>query len=227
MSRCLLSCLIIFFVASGAVRAQEQPKTNSPIYQVTDQSGRFIYTDQPSSETYESVTLPSIQKENLDEKIDTIRRQTPPSCSGHGGISCSLGADDDGSVVCLDGYRDASPNFRTLCSKAKLKILSLYLRGEDGKVHDFNERLPLQAQINKNKATVLLVSIYNAAEIPAQKMEVKLRQRRLDYIFANGQQSIGPYESEEYSFLVTDLLSISRITHLTRGMIYLNCENCQ
>lgn len=36
---------------------------------------------------------------------------TSGSCSYHGGVACSLGADYDGSVICNDGWRDSSVSF--------------------------------------------------------------------------------------------------------------------
>lgn len=38
------------------------------------------------------------------------------ACSSHGGVSCSSGADSDGSVVCVDGWRESSVNFSSVCS---------------------------------------------------------------------------------------------------------------
>lgn len=36
---------------------------------------------------------------------------TTGACSGHGGVACNLGADTDGSVICLDGWRGSSVKY--------------------------------------------------------------------------------------------------------------------
>ncbi|MCB1676948.1 MAG: hypothetical protein KDI01_11700 [Halioglobus sp.] len=39
---------------------------------------------------------------------------TSGACSGHGGVSCSSGADYDGSVICLDGWRGSSVSYYSM-----------------------------------------------------------------------------------------------------------------
>lgn len=34
------------------------------------------------------------------------------ACSGHGGVNCSAGPDSDGSVICVDGFRDSSVQYQ-------------------------------------------------------------------------------------------------------------------
>jgi len=34
------------------------------------------------------------------------------ACSSHGGVNCSAGADSDGSVICVDGWRDSSVTYQ-------------------------------------------------------------------------------------------------------------------
>lgn len=36
------------------------------------------------------------------------------ACSGHGGVSCSAGADSDGSVICNDGWRNSSVSYSSM-----------------------------------------------------------------------------------------------------------------
>ena len=36
------------------------------------------------------------------------------ACSGHGGVSCSVGADSDGSVICVDGWRNSSVSYASM-----------------------------------------------------------------------------------------------------------------
>ncbi len=43
--------------------------------------------------------------------IPTINAAGSGACSGHNGVSCSAGADTDGSVICNDGWTDSSVQF--------------------------------------------------------------------------------------------------------------------
>ncbi len=36
------------------------------------------------------------------------------ACSGHGGVDCSAGADTDGSVICIDGWKNSSVQYNTM-----------------------------------------------------------------------------------------------------------------
>lgn len=36
---------------------------------------------------------------------------TQGACSHHDGVDCSAGPDDDGSVICNDGWRDSSVSY--------------------------------------------------------------------------------------------------------------------
>ena len=43
------------------------------------------------------------------------------------GIDCRSGADSDGSVICLDGFRDSEELFRFRCIESKLKFQEVFL----------------------------------------------------------------------------------------------------
>lgn len=36
------------------------------------------------------------------------------ACSGHGGVNCSAGSDSDGSVICMDGWRNSSVSYASM-----------------------------------------------------------------------------------------------------------------
>lgn len=39
---------------------------------------------------------------------------TSGACSGHSGVSCSAGPDRDGSVICVDGWRNSTVQYSTM-----------------------------------------------------------------------------------------------------------------
>ena len=43
-----------------------------------------------------------------------IVKATSGACSSHGGVSCSAGADFDGSVICNDGWRDSNVSYLSM-----------------------------------------------------------------------------------------------------------------
>ena len=50
---------------------------------------------------------------------------TSGACSGHSGVSCSAGADYDGSVICNDGWRDSSVAYSSMieCKEVDRKFI--------------------------------------------------------------------------------------------------------
>lgn len=46
--------------------------------------------------------------------IPSIVFATSGACSGHGGVSCASGADNDGSVICNDGWRNSSVSYSSM-----------------------------------------------------------------------------------------------------------------
>jgi hypothetical protein len=59
---------------------------------------------------------------------------TSGACSGHGGVSCSAGSDNDGSVICNDGWRNSSvqyssmvmcANYNTSESEQKIEVKTI------------------------------------------------------------------------------------------------------
>lgn len=46
--------------------------------------------------------------------IPSFSYATSGACSYHGGVSCSSGADSDGSVICSDGWRDSSVSYSSM-----------------------------------------------------------------------------------------------------------------
>ena len=130
--------------------------------------------------------------------------QLKKTCSTHGGISCSNGMDADGSVICLDGFRDASARYRFYCSSAKLKIDSI---------------LP----INKDKK-IFKVLINNESQVKAKNVMVYILADNDTKTF-RGPNEIEPNSLDEYlcDLSGTKLDSTEKI----KEEIIIKCENCE
>lgn len=104
---CLLSAALCFFTGS----------LNAQVYKWEDKDGTIRYSSTPPKKGAKPAELPRIMRAEVkltDKKLET--------CDKHGGVNCQAGADHDGSVVCYDGFTEATARFRFSCSAAKLEI---------------------------------------------------------------------------------------------------------
>lgn len=113
--------LILFTVLTAALSVLPDVSAQaSPIYTSTDKHGRVTYSSKPS---------PSGKSTQLElreiMKGSAVTQGGETGCSNHGGLNCISGADKDGSVICADGYRDASALFRYTCPLPHLELLSV------------------------------------------------------------------------------------------------------
>lgn len=99
--------------------------TSEPIFKRDSRTGRPIYSSKPISEDSTVADLPSIEKGERTLSPNT-------TCSKHGGVSCSLGRDADGSVICLDGANDSVQRFDEHCEKVRLEVSEISKRVEGG-----------------------------------------------------------------------------------------------
>ena len=118
-------------------------------------------------------------------------------CGGHGGISCQAGADDDGSVICFDGFRGASARFRFSCSSPKLTVTAV-------------ESAP--------GAGSYKIVIRNDSSVTAEKPVITLPPE-LGKPSISGPEAIAPLELAE--FLVAGTTAAPDAPQVTVG-----CANC-
>ena len=121
--------LILAVCSSGLLTS---PASAAPIYRWTDEAGNTHYSTTPDDPRAKSQALPELRHENIDANIRKLQSETPESCDHHGGPDCSRGADADGSVVCLDGYRGAKLPFQFHCMEARLKSEMMLRTAGDG-----------------------------------------------------------------------------------------------
>lgn len=93
------------------------PAAESQVYKTIDDDGNVHYSSKPPTKGAKPAELPAIMRAEV--RLTETRLQT---CDKHGGVNCQAGADKDGSVICYDGFTEASARFRFTCSTAKLEI---------------------------------------------------------------------------------------------------------
>lgn len=90
------------------------------VYKSTETSGVPMYTSKPKGSEAKPADLPPIMKAEVklsDKELST--------CTNHGGINCKAGPDEDGSVVCYDGFKAAVTRYRFSCTTPKLEITEI------------------------------------------------------------------------------------------------------
>ena len=216
----LFSFLYYFLFLSTPLFAEE-----NNIYRHVDETGKVTYstTELPNSE--QATSLPEIQKENIDKKIDGLLSAIPENCEKHGGIDCPAQADNDGSVICLDGFRDAELPYRFHCLEANLQIFSFTLSDIENKPIPFK---PIKPFVNQApKAGLLQISIRNNSNVDATRVKVFINKTWREKIFALGPEVIKSYEVQDYSFNIQELKALDRTFAINKGTVKIECVNCR
>lgn len=105
------------------------------VYEWTDPKGTRHFSSEKRGEQFKIAVLPPLHRE---KSVKGIEKKGPSGekalvgCHDHGGINCQAGADGDGSVVCLDGFRDAAAPFRFFCFMPKLAVSEVIPGKEPG-----------------------------------------------------------------------------------------------
>jgi hypothetical protein len=114
-------CGIVFIFGFAATASADN------VYRWTDTQGKVHYSSKAPDKKAKPANLPPIMR----EKVKAVKSELV-TCDKHGGIDCSSGPDGDGSVVCLDGFKNSSTRFRFSCQTAKLEITDISEPEESG-----------------------------------------------------------------------------------------------
>ncbi|MCB0335935.1 MAG: DUF4124 domain-containing protein, partial [Bdellovibrionales bacterium] len=182
-------CLILFCIKNAFAE---------DIYRWEDESGVIHFTSKPDNPKAKKAELPEIMRARMGTEKSSLA-----TCDSHGGINCQAGPDKDGSVICLDGFSEATARFKFRCSTARLKL----------------------AQVKfDDKADTLRVYVRNQQGIQADAVEVYYMQggrERKDFM---GPPAVKAYGVAEYTLKIsTDDLKADP-DYKTR--VYLRCMNC-
>lgn len=183
------------------------------IYSWTDEQGKTHYSNEAKDSTAKSVTLPDTERYNADQRIKDLKKETARTCLNKGGVQCSLGADEDGSVICSDGSKNSEESFKASCSEVKL-------------IAELNRpKKRLSKQLLRIPVTA---TVRNQSSQDAKGVEVKVKfpnTPNADEYFdlkLEGPSVIPSFGIAEYTFsgrLIDDRVVI-------KGVISVDCENC-
>jgi len=166
------------------------------IYKWTDNKGNVHYSTSAS----DSEALPAKLPELIKEESTYKKQKLPETCSKHGGINCAAGADVDGSVICLDGYKNADNRFNFSCTEARLEIVDVQAKNSTNEYSVF-----IRNQSGVEAKSPVLVFMFSARE----KREIP------------GPEVVAPYESEEI------ILKTSTNEVLpSAANLLISCANC-
>jgi hypothetical protein len=141
--------------------------------------------------------LPNITKEPVSRASSSLK-----SCDKHGGINCSVGADTDGSVVCLDGFKDTAALFNFTCQSARLEFVEATFDSASGEHKVF---------------------VRNAKSVPAKRVTVIYQEKLFAPTKLTGPSEIAPYETGE--FILKNKPGIEFPAPGAKSLL-LACNNC-
>ncbi len=177
---------------------KENGKQTAQIYKWVDEQGRIFYSTSKQEPKAELAKLPEI-KRIKDAPLDQFKE----GCKQHGGASCDRGADSDGSVICLDGFRESPLPFRFACSSARLAIEEISVKGDKQKIF-----------------------IKNGSGVQAKSVAVKISLPDSSNVFATGKQTLEPHSLEEFEIPLQEL-KLDKGVKLAQKDIQITCANCE
>ena len=198
------------------------------IYTWTDENGKVHFSTEPRPDA-KKAELPEVRRENLDEKIKEIRGSTPPNCHDHGGVDCSRGADGDGSVVCLDGFRDSMLPYKFSCLEARLRASELNLVNQQEEVIGIiNKKFRISQDEALAAGTMsLLLTLRNNSSVEAFGVSVLVRTPGGKKVEAPGPDKVEPFGVAEYQLPLASLPERIPISRLARIDFKVHCTNCR
>lgn len=192
------------------------------IYRWVGADGQVHYSTEPHPEGAPAA-LPEIKHENSEQRIKSIRQSTPTNCEKHDSVDCQAGPDTDGSVICMDGYRDAVLVFQNHCAQARLKSDKPKVFGEKNEI-----LTATSAPVSLNGAQRIEVSVRNLASVKASGVEVTVSFPRLPFpIHASGPGEVDSYGFAEYTADLSPARTYLSAQNLKKMRVTIRCSNCQ
>ena len=195
------------------------------IYKWVDKDGTIRYSTKKLDEDQAPADLPDISREDLDKKIDNLRLTTPNTCQKHGGIDCSQGSDKDGSVICLDGFRDALPRYNAHCLQTNLEGDFQVLFWSKREPYRFAKSGKIKRLRDRPKSIRLVLRNLNRTKAENMTVSVTFPPRRK--FILKGPANIAPYGVANYDLELLDTkMEISEYT-LNALEVNADCSNCR
>lgn len=138
-------------------------------------------------------------------KGGAVKRAGNVECTQHGGLQCDRGADKDGSIICADGYRDASALYRYSCPLPHLELLSI---------------------TQKEGAPSALLVIRNSRSVDALSPAVKIRSKSGPVVQLNGPPKLEGGGIGVFEVTVPKGVLPGGSQKLLRNHLWITCGNC-
>ena len=170
----------------------------APIYTWTGDDGVKHYSSKPLTKDAKVADLPPIMRADVK-----VSQQKLVTCDSHGGVNCAAGTDTDGSVICYDGFREASNRFRFTCTSPKLEITDIANATKDGS---------------------FMVFVRNSKSVPADKPALSFSPHEGGAVLLDGPELIDPFGIAEFTFIPKpgqEVLDTPEMAQLS-----VTCANC-
>lgn len=183
------------------------------IYTWTDAEGRTHYSNEAKDKSAKSATLPNTERYDSDKRIKDLKKEAERTCLNRGGVQCSLGEDQDGSVLCSDGSKDSEETFKASCSEVKLIA---EIKKPKKRLSKQLLQIPLNAVV-RNESSQDAKEVSVRVKLPETPNSDKFYELKLE-----GPTNIPSYGAGQYTYsgkLIDDRVVL-------KGVITADCENC-
>ncbi len=168
------------------------------VYKHTDSSGKIVYTSKPKGAGDKPANLPPIVRGEAKAVTQGLQ-----SCKVHGGINCEAGPDVDGSVICVDGYKESATRFKFSCTTPKLEISEIS---------------------DSDRSGAFKVFVRNTSSVSADGVMVEYKPDLGAKLILKGAVKIGGYESGEYILNTPEDMKVPLSLDRTKLRVF--CTNC-
>ena len=173
------------------------------IYTWTDQSGVAHYSTGKDDPKARIAELPAVNRGEVRLSYGYNTESVGLTCDKHGGINCQAGPDEDGSVICVDGYRKAVSRFLFSCNSPKLSI----------------------DHVSKPDAKAIVrVFVRNSSSVIAENPYVWFKLNSGEQQRLQGPKQIGPYELAKFELQLDSELAFRQLPRVSQ--MILSCANC-
>lgn len=216
-----VTLILIFFTT---------PAWSEDLYSWTDEKGITHYSTKAEGSGAQKIKLKPIERENLKDKIERLKSNTPDTCKEHQGVDCSKGADIDGSVICKDGYSFSTTRYNIGCLEAKLVAESFTVIDKKGgisilptpKSHASQKDDPQDYQ---NKS--LNLSVRNTSNVKANNVYIRFYTPKSEDMRAKGPKTIEAYGIADYTIKLDSVYNPDVLRRLSRVRSKIHCSNCR
>jgi len=157
--------------------------------------------------------LPSIDKYNIESRIQNLKETSRKTCMNSGGINCEVGPDKDGTVICADGSKDSEELFEIACKEVRLISTLIIPEGISNKMQ---MNVPIKVDI-RNESSMAAKNISVKISFPAS-----LASEERVHLNLEGPKEIPGFGIAQYTY--TGKLIDNRIAK--RGNVNISCDNC-